>query len=312
MTLSTHWRVNTEDLLAQFDSQQDCIQQSLPDELGVGYSSIFQLDSGLSYIETHCTPVKALAIVNHIDTQEPRIVVTLALKGQSCFAGYQREELVFKQGYVSIASVRTSSGERRYQAQQAITQLRFSLSKTWLSRYFGDALAAQLLTTDTMQLLSCRPISSQGINAAQQLLTYPVKPEMRRVFMHAHALSLLTTELSGLYQEKTKFTPRDKAIAFIARDILHDEFQQPPTIAELAKRVGTNSFKLKQLFQYFFNNTPYGVLLEIRMNKAHQLLATTQCQVSAAAEFVGYSHANNFSVAFSKYFGVTPKVIAKQ
>ncbi|MFI3220487.1 MAG: helix-turn-helix domain-containing protein [Methylococcales bacterium] len=52
--------------------------------------------------------------------------------------------------------------------------------------------------------------------------------------------------------------------------------------------------------------------MDIRMNKAYQLLKSSHCQVSVAADFVGYSHANNFSAAFVKYFGIAPKVIAKQ
>lgn len=310
------WCIKNDDLPAHFHAQKHCVHQTLPDELGVGYSDIFQLDADLSVIETHYTPTKALGVLSHIDSQEPRMVVTLGLKGQSCFAGYRGEELIFNEGYASIATFNASVGERQYHANQSVTQLRLSLSKKWLDRYFGEQKAAQLFATKATQLLSCQPISGQGMLAAQQLLTANVMPEMRRVFMHAQAMSLLAAELSYLYQEKPKasmrVTARDKTIAQLARDILNDEFQNPPSVAELAKRVGTNQFKLKRLFQHFFNNTPYGVLLDSRMNKAYQLLASTRCQVSVAADFVGYSHANNFSAAFIKHFGIAPKIIAKQ
>ncbi|MCK9397418.1 MAG: AraC family transcriptional regulator [Methylobacter sp.] len=97
----------------------------------------------------------------------------------------------------------------------------------------------------------------------------------------------------------------------LARDILFNEFRHPPSVADLAKRVGTNQLKLKQLFHHFLNNTPYGLLLEIRMNHTYQLLKTGQCHVSVAADLVGYQHASNFSAAFARYFGVSPKQIAK-
>jgi len=315
MTSSTRWRVSNDDLPIHFQTQKHCLHQALPKELGVGYSDVFQLDSDLSYIETHYTPSKDLAVLSQIDCHEPRMVVTLGLKGQSCFTGHDGEELVFNQGYTSIATFNASMGERQYQAHQPVTQLRLSLSKKWLDRYFGEAQSAMLFNSEAVQLLRCQPISTQGMIAAQQLLTAKVAPEVKRVFMHAQAMSLLASELGSLYslpQGQKKFTARDKAIALLARDILEQELQQPPSVAELAKRSGTNQFKLKKLFQHFFNNTPYGVLLDIRMNKAYQLLSSTHCQVSVAADLVGYSHANNFSVAFSNYFGVTPKVIAKQ
>ncbi|MFA5018281.1 MAG: helix-turn-helix transcriptional regulator, partial [Methylobacter sp.] len=86
----------------------------------------------------------------------------------------------------------------------------------------------------------------------------------------------------------------------------------PPSVEELSKRAGTNQFKLKKLFHHFFNNTPYGLLLEIRMNNAYQLLESGQCQVGVAADRVGYSHASNFSTAFIKHFGISPKAISKK
>ncbi|MDD1630677.1 MAG: AraC family transcriptional regulator, partial [Methylococcaceae bacterium] len=104
----------------------------------------------------------------------------------------------------------------------------------------------------------------------------------------------------------------DKDIAKLAQDILFNEFKNPPSVEALSKRVGTNQFKLKKMFHHFFNNTPYGLLLEIRMNNAYRLLESTRCHVSVAADFVGYSHASNFSAAFIRHFGISPKAISKK
>lgn len=316
METSTRWRVKNDDLPSHFQAQEQRLHQALPKELGEGYSDVLLLDADLNYIETHYTPSKDLGVLSQIESPEPRMVVTLGLKGKSCFTSHQGEELFFNQGYTTIATFNTSKGERQYQAHQEVTQLRLSLSKTWLERYLGESQAAQLFNGKAMQLLACQSISAQGMIAAQQLLTAKVAPEVKRVFMHAQAMSLLAAELGCFYQEKSKagfkFTERDKSIANLAHDILEQEFQTPPTVAALARRAGTNQFKLKKLFQHFFDNTPYGVLLDIRMNKAYQLLKSSHCQVSVAADFVGYSHANNFSAAFVKYFGVAPKLIAKQ
>jgi len=129
-------------------------------------------------------------------------------------------------------------------------------------------------------------------------------------------MCLLAAELSHLLEEKSdnfgRFNQKDREIATLARDILFLEFTNPPSIEELSKRVGTNQFKLKQLFHHFFNNTPYGIVLETRMNNAYQLLESTRCHVSVAADFVGYSHASNFSAAFVKHFGIAPKAVSKK
>lgn len=107
-------------------------------------------------------------------------------------------------------------------------------------------------------------------------------------------------------------TPHDKRIAEWARDILSTEFKNPPSVEMLSRQVGTNQLKLKKLFHRCFNTTPYGMLLDIRMEKAYQLLAARRYPVNIVAEAVGYQHASNFSSAFIKYFGVSPKQISRE
>jgi AraC family transcriptional regulator, transcriptional activator of the genes for pyochelin and ferripyochelin receptors len=313
--ITNRWRIRADDLPSHFQPQKHCLHQSLPENAGVGHSNSFLLDEGLSYIETLYTPSRDLAVLSHIESQEPRMVVTLGLKGRSRFSGNQGDEIVFNEGYTSITAFTSSIGERQYEANQSITQLRFSMSKKWLDSYFVENKFAPFFNKRGIQQLSYKPISHQGIIAAQKLLTDNVSGKARRLFMHGQAMCLLTAELSPLYEEKLasseRFNQKDRGIANLARDILFHEFKSPPSVEALSKRVGTNQFKLKQLFHHFFNNTPYGMLLEIRMNTAYQLLESTHCQVSVAADFVGYSHASNFSTAFIKYFGISPKAISR-
>ncbi len=308
------WTISSDELQLQW--QKDCLYQSLPEDLGMGRSAIFELDQDLSYIETRYTPTKDLAVLSRIDYQEPRLVVALGLKGQSRFAGSNGDELVFNEGYSSITTIQSSIGERQYQAHKSTMQLRFAMTKKWLGRYFGEHKAAQLFNKNGIQLLNYQPISPQAMYAAQQLLNCNASKETNRIFMHGQIMSLLAFELSHLYEDKPRnsaeFKQKDATVAKSARDILFQEFRNPPSVDELSKRVGVNQFKLKKLFHHFFNNTPYGLLLEIRMANAYRLLESKRCQVSVAADLVGYSHASNFSAAFIKHFGISPKAIAKK
>jgi AraC-like DNA-binding protein len=310
------WSIKNDELPSQFQQTNNCLHQSLPKEAGSGYSNIFQLDKDLSYIETLYTPIKELTILSHVDLQEPRMVVTIGLKGSSGFSGNQGDRVVFNEGFTSITTFNSSIGERQYEANKSITQLRFSMNKKWLDRYFGENKFTHLFNKNSIQQVSYQPVSHQGMCAAQQLLTCNVSREIRSIFMHGQAMSLLAAELTPLCEAQPQdggiINEKDQRIAKLARDILFHEFKNPPSVETLSIRVGTNQFKLKKLFHHFFKNTPYGLLLEFRMNKAYQLLESTRCQVSVAADFVGYSHASNFSSAFIKHFGVSPKTISKK
>jgi AraC-like DNA-binding protein len=294
---------------------EDGLHNRLPEKLGSGHSNIFRLEGDLSYIETQYSPCNDLAILSRMDTQEPRMVVTLGLQGSSRFVADHGDSLVFREGYASITTFHASEGARQYLGNQSVKQLRFSMTKSWLDKYFGEHKLAGFFDKAVMRVVSHQPISPQGLISAHALLNCQVAEKVRPLFRRGQAMAILASELSHLLEgrhESVRPKPRDKAIAHQARDILFAEFKNPPSVEELAKRAGTNQFKLKQLFHHFFNNTPYGLLLEIRMNKAYQLLKSTNCSVGSAAEFVGYNHASNFSAAFVKYFGFPPKQISRQ
>jgi len=306
----SRWRIRNDQL--QLHKHQNCLHQPLTKDLGEGYSNICQFDDDLSYIETEYMPSKNLAVLSRIDNQEPRLVVTLGLKGNSHFASECGENVTFNEGYTSITTFNSSIGERQFEADKELLQLRFSMTKSWLQRYFGNTKTSRIFNTKNIQTISHKPITTQGMIVAQQLRSVKVPNEVKKIFAHGQALTLLTSELAPLFSSnKTaeKFTKDEKDIVNLAREILHQKFQNPPSVELLSKQAGCNQFKLKKLFHHFFNNTPYGVLLEIRMNKAYELLETTHCHVNIAAAFVGYNHASNFSTAFVKFFGVSPKSI---
>lgn len=118
---------------------------------------------------------------------------------------------------------------------------------------------------------------------------------------HALILQLLADELSPLFEEEcsnSNFSAKDQALANKAREIIQTEYETPPSILELARRVGVNHTRLKQLFHYYFATTPYAMLLDIRMHTAYQLLKTGNYHLNTVAYRVGYEHAHNFSAPY--------------
>ena len=300
--------LKNDDFLLENDKNTRIHRQTLPDNLG-GYSDIFQLENDLSYIETRYKPVKHLSVLSKIDSQEPRLVITLGLKGQSYFVNNENQEIVFKEGYTSITAFDSITGERQFQSEQEIIQLRFSMGKRWLDKYFGEKNSHRFFQQDMMQTLSNRPTSYIGMRCAQQLVNCQLPKEFKPMFIHGQAISIITAELTCLFEEKKPCKPCEYETAQRAFAILKLEFKTPPSVAELASRVNVNESKLKKLFHDIFNDTVYGVLLTIRMEIAYQLLQANVQSVAHIAEFVGYGHLSNFSTAFTRYFGFPPKNI---
>jgi AraC-like DNA-binding protein len=95
-----------------------------------------------------------------------------------------------------------------------------------------------------------------------------------------------------------------------ARAILKRDIENPPTIASLARTVGTNTDKLKRGFKLLFGMTVFEYGLYCRMAEAQRLLSQG-LPVKSVAMAIGYRHQASFATAFHNYFGFSPSFISK-
>ncbi|MDD2760634.1 MAG: AraC family transcriptional regulator [Methylomonas sp.] len=311
---ATTFRINNEELPWLAMPEEGCQYQGLPEALGSGCSRLFMLEADFSLIETQYVPARSLAVYNRIDSQEPRMVLTLGLTGCSSFNERQGREIAFKAGFSTLTAFNSSAGWRQYQSNQPVTQLRFMMSKQWVERNFDDSVLTKLFDKNATQVVKQRPILPSSLQLAHCIRNRQVAANAGTLFKQGLAMAIVASELTDLINEPQpnsfRTTFRDKQLAESARDILLAEFAAPPSLAELSHRIGTNQFKLKQVFRHCFDNTVYGMLLDIRMEKAHRLLTDGRYTVGLAAEAVGYAHASNISAAFTRYFGFPPKSLA--
>ena len=120
-------------------------------------------------------------------------------------------------------------------------------------------------------------------------------------------LSLFMRETEGKEPVNAKivgFSDRDKI--YQARDIICSEYLNPPSLHDLALRVGTNECTLKAGFKEAFRTTVFSYLFDYRMNIAIHYLLDTNKSIGEVAGLVGYEHQAHFCTAFKRKFNVTP------
>ena len=93
-----------------------------------------------------------------------------------------------------------------------------------------------------------------------------------------------------------------EAVAVLTADLI-----EPPGLVDLAHRVGTNERRLTQIFRQQVGMTAYEYLQQLRLERGRGLLRDTDLQVQLIADRVGYRNATDFTRAFRRYFGVTPR-----
>ena len=114
-------------------------------------------------------------------------------------------------------------------------------------------------------------------------------------------------QLASLETKKIKSPEREKLAQ--AKVILSQNLDNPPSLNELAKQIGLNTFKLKKEFKELFGVPVFKYLQNERLTSAHKLIRSQEATVQEAAWHVGYDSLSSFSNAFEKKFGYRPSQI---
>jgi len=133
----------------------------------------------------------------------------------------------------------------------------------------------------------------------------------KRLFLEAKAIELLLMQLEQMQEHpRGPFCPAMRAgVAekmHHARDIALQNLHRPPSLAELARQVGTNEFALKKGFRETFGTTVFGMIAEMKMDQAREILLSGRMNVTELSDHLGYGNVASFSAAFKRHFGTPP------
>lgn len=143
-----------------------------------------------------------------------------------------------------------------------------------------------------------------------QMFHSPYEGKTKMMFFRSQVTALLSHFFGQLALQDTdvvKNSEKEKLIQ--AKEILSQNLDAPPSLSELSKQIGVNSFKLKKNFKAYFGVPVFKYLQNERLSKAHDLLRHQEASVQEAAWQVGYDSLSSFSNAFAKKYGFRPSEI---
>ena len=160
------------------------------------------------------------------------------------------------------------------------------------------------------------PIGKDVIQIIHQIKNADVMGNLTPMYIEGKILELFALQLNSCpskCEECGHFcrNARDIEKMHEAKYILLNNIDAPPTIYELSKRIGINEKKLKNGFKEVFEQTIYNYLLEHKMEKASNLLTTTNKSIIDVAFECGYEYPSHFTTAFKRKFNVTPNQYRK-
>lgn len=153
-------------------------------------------------------------------------------------------------------------------------------------------------------------MTPQMQSIVDSLFNIQYEGKTKMMFFRSQITTLLSHffgQLASLKTEKIKPIEREKLNQ--AKDILLNNLDNPPSLNEISKEIGLNTFKLKKNFKELFGVPVFKYLQNERLTLAHKLIRTQESTVQEAAWHVGYDSLSSFSNAFAKKFGYRPSQI---
>jgi AraC-like DNA-binding protein len=98
----------------------------------------------------------------------------------------------------------------------------------------------------------------------------------------------------------------------VIKDMLDNDYKRHYTYSQLAKKVNTNEFKLKNGFLQLYKTSLYAYLTNVRILKAKELLLQTEDGIKKIAGKVGFKDTSNFNKNFKKLTGFSPSMWRRQ
>lgn len=124
----------------------------------------------------------------------------------------------------------------------------------------------------------------------------------------------LYTTLSGfLLENNNASAARQTSYETYAKkgvDFIQSNYSYPITIVDIADYVGISRSHLFRAFQETMNQSPKEYLTTFRINQACILLTHSNLSITAIGGSVGFEDSLNFSKAFKKMTGVSPRAYA--
>lgn len=157
------------------------------------------------------------------------------------------------------------------------------------------------------------PGSSEMLAAAESLARKDHGPHFRQLEVQARPFDLLyhffrrVQELEEGRSGRLKLTRVDCERLEAARSFIERYYSQPLTITRIARHAGMSETKLSGTFKERFGCTVMGYLTHTRMERARHLLRDSELAITQVALEVGYEHSGNFSTAFRRMYGLTPR-----
>ncbi len=149
----------------------------------------------------------------------------------------------------------------------------------------------------------------------QLFVPTPLMPELRDLYLECRAVEIVVETISAVMRAERRtdgpqlLARHDAARLQRAKDIIAVNLMQPRSVDMVAREAGTSASGLQRLFRLSEGMGVFAYVRQQRLERAFEALKAHEATIQQASIIAGYTNSANFTTAFKRHFGKTPRSI---
>ncbi|QFT01522.1 HTH-type transcriptional activator RhaS (plasmid) [Labrenzia sp. THAF191b] len=295
------------------------------DQVLRGAIDFVKIEHGLSVHFSNAEDLHDLKIES--DT-EPRLSVSLFLEGAiEAYVGpfrvptatYNAQSRHWQPVATLYSQIRPEKFVRQARRGVRLKKVIISVSHAWLQSYLepsdSDYVSFRNFTAEHMASLSWHP-SSHAISLAEQIIAAPSRsPFQHRLYIAGRVYGLLEEAFRQFSEHRpdqeatVQGGGQDRQRLQAVEHFLSGQKGHWVTAEELAHQIGMSQNSLQRLLSRSYGLSTSRFIRRFMLEKAREALERDAVSIAEASHLAGYSSPANFSTAFKREFGLSPKQV---
>ncbi|RED37736.1 AraC family transcriptional regulator [Rhodopseudomonas thermotolerans] len=272
----------------------------------------------------HTTDTREIHDLHTEAAQPPGLTVALFLQGcvRVCLGG-QPMELGSTEGAheieaIAIARSRFDSFARQSVRGAHIRKVNVTLSPEWLDQ---EALADSPACAEALRFLRGHLATRRWkatprlIAIAEQILNPPpLAGPLERLYLESRSIEMVADALQAITDASACFEgavlhPAHRRCVQRACSFIDAHLDQELTLQTISAAAGLNPGSLQRGFRVLHGTTIFDYVRGRKLDYAREMLERDTLSIGEVAHMVGYRTLGNFSTAFRRRFGISPRQI---
>ncbi|MCG8308686.1 MAG: AraC family transcriptional regulator [Cytophagales bacterium] len=311
-------------IASKFNKEARNNQINIPDTLGRGYLNEFKIEDGLTVVfgEMELTGDLKIEIMSNKEKDSINIFFKYLERGNSYFKPVNADYKEVTSGGVQFFS----SNVENYLFFPADTHcflFRVHATLEWIQQNLFDFINQNFgfnrLIFSNKKIMHFEPLTNRSLTLFSDVFKSEFNPRLNHLIVKNKGYEAVVLFFDHFYKQfyideirPLKYSIMDQKRLYGLVDFIKANLHIELNLDLLAREVGFSKSKLQAMFHYFFHQSIYAFIKNMRLEKAVELLIKNELDIRQVAFRLGYNSSTHFINIFKRHFGVSPKKFRTQ